>query len=434
MTYCRFHNSLTTIWSSLSLHLKSLTVRNFRALQDITIDFDSLVSVIVGPNAIGKTTILEAIRFARGLLAPRTGSEANQVMISLGIASPHMPQTLSFASIARDPLRPVEVSCRYLLSQQQVADVSNMIPQLASSVVQAQLGQAFGNPVAVIQYLSSPEGQAALHTAEQQLGSFITQLKANPYCKLELTIDPRGNARGADQFGQIIASALNGALPPSQTLFSYFPADRSLPAGEPGVQIGAADAAQQLESHNSQPQLKYARLKNTIFSVIAHDANGRDRLQHEFERIFEAVLKGRRLDSVGINERGTLSIRVTDTATGRGFDIDSMSSGEKGLILTFLLMSQSMATDGLLLLDEPELHLNPAVCKDVLGFLIDMYASPKHVQAIICTHSPEILAGALDRDDCSLYHLRSESAITKVRIRDETEVASSLQRLGSSQS
>jgi predicted ATP-binding protein involved in virulence len=37
------------------MHLKSLTIRNFRAIQDITVPFDSLVNVIVGPNAIGKT-------------------------------------------------------------------------------------------------------------------------------------------------------------------------------------------------------------------------------------------------------------------------------------------------------------------------------------------------------------------------------------------
>jgi hypothetical protein len=48
-----------------------------------------------------------------------------------------------------------------------------------------------------------------------------------------------------------------------------------------------------------------------------------------------------------------------------------MSSGEKGLILTFLLISHSVAQDGIIMIDEPELHLNPAVCKILLQFLID---------------------------------------------------------------
>ena len=39
-----------------------------------------------------------------------------------------------------------------------------------------------------------------------------------------------------------------------------------------------------------------------------------------------------------------------------------MSNGEKGLILKFLLIERTVAVDGVTLLDEPELHLNPAVC------------------------------------------------------------------------
>ncbi len=38
---------------------KSIHIRNFRALEQIDVDLDSPVSVIVGPNAIGKTTLLE---------------------------------------------------------------------------------------------------------------------------------------------------------------------------------------------------------------------------------------------------------------------------------------------------------------------------------------------------------------------------------------
>ncbi len=51
------------------MHLHTLRISNFRALENIEVQFDTLVSVIIGPNAIGKTTILEAIRFAKAVLA-----------------------------------------------------------------------------------------------------------------------------------------------------------------------------------------------------------------------------------------------------------------------------------------------------------------------------------------------------------------------------
>ena len=64
------------------MHLKSLMVRNFRALEEIDVTFDNRVNVMVSPNAIGKTTVLEAIRFAKAVLAPRTQNESNQVLFS----------------------------------------------------------------------------------------------------------------------------------------------------------------------------------------------------------------------------------------------------------------------------------------------------------------------------------------------------------------
>jgi hypothetical protein len=116
------------------------------------------------------------------------------------------------------------------------------------------------------------------------------------------------------------------------------------------------------------------------------------------------------------------------------FDIDGMSSGEKGLILTFLIISYSLAEGGIVLIDEPELHLNPAVCKILLPFLIDHYLVPKGIQAIICTHSPELLSAAFDRKDCSLHHLQGPTVISKIYPEDKREVFDALKRLGTSAS
>jgi hypothetical protein len=126
--------------------------------------------------------------------------------------------------------------------------------------------------------------------------------------------------------------------------------------------------------------------------------------------------------------------RLVDTETGHSFDIDGLSSGEKGLILTSLLIARSIADNGLILLDEPELHLNPAVCHDLLQFLVDEFATKKNMQAIICSHSAEILAGAFERDNCSLFHLRSGTSLAKVRQQDLGEIRDALRRLGSSES
>jgi hypothetical protein len=62
------------------------------------------------------------------------------------------------------------------------------------------------------------------------------------------------------------------------------------------------------------------------------------------------------------------------------------------------------------------------------------YVSRKNLQVIICSHSPEILAGAFDNEECDLYHLVSENNLSKVRPQDQVPVTDALLRLGASES
>ena len=419
------------------MHLSNIKVKNFRALEDIQVDFNSKVSVIVGPNAAGKTTVLEAIRLLKALLAPRVPNEAQSVLQSLGASSPHLPNRIRNQAIARDPTKEVVIGCRFLLSEGEYEALIRGVDAMARELVQAQLGQNFAAPEALIAYLASAQGKQMLTSARSDLEAGLARINGNRICHLELTISPNvGITASSDPVELQFVAYLERRLPPYKTAFTYFPADRALPAGDQPVQLGGPDAAQQLESYNSQPQLKFNRLKSTIFSnsIMSNDRSSPNTLAEQFRNIFEGILKGRKLHGFGVNEIGLLSVTIEDTETGRIFDLDGMSSGEKGLILTFLLIDQSVEEGGMILFDEPELHLNPAVCKDLLSYLIEQYVITRNLQVLLCSHSPEILAGAFDNEHCSLYHLISSNTLSKVRPQDEATVNAALHRLGATES
>lgn len=417
------------------MHLKAVHIRNFRALEEIDIEFDRHVNVVVGPNAIGKTTVLEAIRLAKALLAPRTRNESSQALFSLGFAAPYNPQRLIPEAIARDLTRPVAVRCAYDLEPEEMKIIEEGMAQIATDFVLKGTGQNFENPAMSADFLSSNHGKGLLTRTEAEVRKVLDQIRTNNRaCLLDLTIDTTsGRINNGDPVGATFFAFLESRHRPSQTIFTYFPADRAMPAGEQPVQLGGADAAQQIEAHVSQPQLKYTRLKNTIFNAIVTSQSERDELKSEFARIFGGILKGRSLVNVGVNQYGLLSIQVQDSESGRTFDLDGMSSGEKGLILTFLLIGRSVVNGGIVLLDEPELHLNPLVCKDLLSFLVDEYVKRKSLQVIVCSHSPEVLAGVFERKECSLYHLLSEKLVSKIRHKDQDEISEALSRLGTSE-
>jgi len=414
------------------MHLSHVVIKNFRALENVDIDLTPHMNVIVGPNAVGKTTILQAIRLCRALLAPRTAAEANQALISLGAASPHFPQKNFFGVLARDSSKPVEVRCTYKLSELEVSAIEQSKTALVQRAFQANLGQPFANPATFVQFMSSPEGQTAIANITQQLGSPIENMKKNKSLLLGLTLDAAsGQIRSAEGFAGLALAFLEQNLNPFVSQFSFFPADRALPHGETPVQLGAADTQQQLEAHNSQPHLKYQRLKNVIFNSIVMGDEHHQNLKDEFRRIFDGILRGRQLKKIGTNDIGLLTVQVEDTETGRIYEIDTLSSGEKNLALTFLLIARSISPGGIVLFDEPELHLNPSVCKELLKFTLDSYAIPRNLQFIMCTHSPEILSGAFEDDRCALFHLISPTNISRVGRKALDEYSEALAKLGS---
>jgi energy-coupling factor transporter ATP-binding protein EcfA2 len=237
------------ILMDIKMHLKSLTVKNFRSIEDIHVEFDKRVNVIVGPNAVGKTTILEAIRLAKALLAPRTQSESQQVLFSLGAASPHVPQLLMLEAIAGDISKKVEIHCKYKLVEDEIELIAQSLARIAASLVQSQSGQNFINPASQVAFFSSPNVKEAVKKAEEELQAYLSNVRNNGgYIKLSLAIDPgAGRIEGLDNAGAIFFAHVDRNNAPHVSSFSYFPADRALPAGETAVQLGAADISQQID-------------------------------------------------------------------------------------------------------------------------------------------------------------------------------------------
>jgi predicted ATPase len=423
----------TSATGQQAMYISNIVIRNFRALEDIHCDLGQRINVLVGPNAVGKTSVLQALRLVKALLAARSQNEAQQTLISLGAASPHFQQRTFLGALARDVTKPIEIRSTYCLTEAEIGFVDAALSDVIRGIVLSRVGQSFANPTVLVQFLDGPQGRLAIEQAQAELKPHLEKLRRDRTLLLGVTIDVKsGRIEAFDPLAGTIIGFLDQRLPPNASIFSYFPADRALPFGETPIQLGAADSQQQIESHNAQPQLKYTRMKNMIFNTIVMGESHRQSIMAEFEKIFTGILRGRKIDVLGINELGMLSVMTEEIDTKRKVEIDNLSSGEKNLVLTFLLIANAVSNGGIVLFDEPELHLNPAVCREMLDFMMREYAKPQDIQFIICTHSPEILSGAFSNDDCSLYHIKSASLITKVARRALDEYSDALQKLGTS--
>lgn len=419
------------------MHIVNVRIRNFRGLEHIEFSPKAGMNVLVGPNAVGKTSVLEAMRLTKSLLAPRYREEASQVLVSLGAATQHMlfgEAQVDFSALAGIPTSPLEIALELSLSPEEVLTLTSSVLGLSQALVRSRLGQERASTqLDLIQFMSSPQGQAQLQAAQKDVQTYLDSIQTTKRVSLTLSMQLLGNnlqINSKDTNAQLVLQALESSCPPASALVTYFPADRALPSGEVNIQLGSADMQQQVFSHLAQPATKYNRLKQIIVNSFVLGSTAKSDLEQSFNAIFGQLLPGKKLEAIQQKPTGNLSVLIRDLKSGRVFDIDNMSSGEKGLILTFLLLKSGAAAGGLVFLDEPELHLNPAVCSRLVPFLHTEIISPLKLQLFVCTHSAEILSSALHRDDCSVFHLRTPRDATPVDRRDKAELFEILRRLG----
>lgn len=414
------------------MKVDQIRIRNFRGLKEVEFKTDATCILVVGPNAVGKSTIFESIRLNKAFLFPNIQNEAIIVLNSLKAMTPDQ-QGLINGVLLNDPGKKLEISIDFSLSSSDIGLVKNT--HLSKFIIRhlqnTNRFPTFREPFSEAQFLSSEHGKQVLEVGKSEIDAFLKSVESSKRVTSTLFID-QGTISGANLLDQEFLTILCESTGYSHSYFNYFPADRSLPYGDQPIQIGQANAGQQLQSYIANPQAKYQQIKQFIINAYLSSENSKAKIADAFKLIFDALLPGKSLAGVEINHNGNLSILIEDANKGSKYDVDSMSSGEKNLLLTMLFMELTTVDGGIILFDEPELHLNPAVQKKIISFIADKICKEKNRQIILCTHSPEMFATAFERDDCKIFHLISSTDISPIYKQDKAEVFGVLQKLGSS--
>lgn len=97
---------------------------------------------------------------------------------------------------------------------------------------------------------------------------------------------------------------------------------------------------------------------------------------------------GGRIETLVPLSDNSLDIRIKPKNGGQSFSFDGLSSGQKEMIATlFLIWKNTRNQSAIVLIDEPELHLNTEWHGD---FIHQLYKLAPHNQYILATHSEEI--------------------------------------------
>ncbi|MGQ9608734.1 MAG: ATP-dependent nuclease [bacterium] len=130
-------------------------------------------------------------------------------------------------------------------------------------------------------------------------------------------------------------------------------------------------------------------LRNICYQLYEKDKDSWNRLKTHIERLFSVKLS----DPLYISERGEIEMNYSE----KGGELDISCSG-RGLQQTLLLLSYMYANKGsVLLLDEPDAHLEILRQQQIYQYLTDVARENKN-QIIAASHSEVLLREAAEKD------------------------------------
>lgn len=101
---------------------------------------------------------------------------------------------------------------------------------------------------------------------------------------------------------------------------------------------------------------------------------------------------------------GSLKFPV-ETQSGNHHDLDELSAGEKEILYGYLRIRNSAPRYSIILLDEPELHLNPRLIRGLPQFYKKNLGEALGNQIWLVTHSDALLREVIGRDSYNVFHM-----------------------------
>ena len=398
------------------MKIVQLEIRNFRAIDRVTIDSDSTMVVIAGPNGCGKSCVLDAIRLAKSVYG---GYDRNEFRSWLGEfqIDPNSPADMK--KVLRDKtkraliqivvtLHPTEVE--YLRTNADEIGERTAVNILHPNVVFEEWRQRL-----------QASGQRA-----QQIISHIEDLAAALSRDLSQQLDNATHQGVVDI--QTTGSVTLAANPVLQAVWSIYEPQSVGIVDYHGPQrhfsresLGGVHLSLKTQEEGQKKSVlynyaaKYANIKTQMATEYVIHAlreqggdnslKGRELLSETLKELFIRFFPGKGFQGVTANDQGELEFAVT-VQGGNKHDINDLSSGEKEILFGYLRLRNSSQHQSIILLDEPELHLNPKLIQGLPQFYEKYVGTDLDNQIWTVTHSDAFLREAISSNGTKVLHMR----------------------------
>jgi len=185
----------------------------------------------------------------------------------------------------------------------------------------------------------------------------------------------------------------------------YFHSYRKIQEGNPELRM-IIESGSRLRYENvfrrRYPDMAISHFKIVILQSLMNKANLFEGIKSHnsstaLDKLNELVITfaDGRIEKLRPSSDNTIDFRITPLSGKGSFTFDGLSSGQKEIISTlFLIWYHSQTQPSIVLIDEPELHLNAEWHKD---FVRQLHKLAPNNQYIISTHSEQVF-DSVDKD------------------------------------
>ncbi|MES9861305.1 MAG: AAA family ATPase [Candidatus Thiodiazotropha sp. LLP2] len=397
------------------MKIRHIEIENFRAIKSIKLHNLEDTVVIAGPNGCGKSCIFDAIRLLKSVYGGYEENEWKQWFGEFQIDIQTLKEDVT--RILNDNSKPLRIAVSFEFSEEEKEYFRNHGQSLIEQSIWHSIfpkihGPATGSgdvPIAQQRH-HRPNVDARTKSSTSDLikdlenDLFWGELNVSISGKLSISPCP------------LLEVCFSSYDPENIGLIDYHGANRAYNREQfANVNLDIKTTDQKMRSHalynsaskygNVKSEMAGAYIRELIAKDAAVDLNNRRNIIDTLKELFEIFFPGKTFLGPQPTPDGKLSFPVK-LQDGSSHDINELSSGEKEVLYGYLRIQNTSPQNSILLLDEPELHLNPRLIRGLPKFYQKYLGIENNNQIWLVTHSDAFLRETVGEPDFSVFHMR----------------------------
>lgn len=396
------------------MKINSLLIENFRGISRVEASNLGDTVIIAGQNGSGKSCIFDAIRLLKSTYGGYQQNEWQQFFGEFAIQLHGGAKYLG--GLFNNQSKPVIIECHFSLRKNEKTYIQeNLAELLEEAIWQTLLPEAFqwgGYRKALFANQFRERQPEVTDRVKRELPELYEALNA-PEVLGRIEISPQGAV--LLQPSRLLSVIFTNYKPSNIGVIDFHGAQRHYGRENvQGINLNLDQTNQQYSQHtlynynNKYNNVKSEMAGNYVKELLAEKANqgieSPRTLSNTLKELFESFFPDKKFLGPQPTADGSLSFPV-ETSSGAEHDLDELSSGEKEILYGYLRIRSSAPRDSIILLDEPELHLNPRLIRGLPEFYRKHLGEALQNQIWLVTHSDALIREAVGKPGFNVFHM-----------------------------